>query len=142
MDTQIYFDTSVGTPLSCLGSHLEAVACVLGHPAHVYLLLLLLTSLVYRHVCVQVSWLTLNLPAINAELQTAVCSTDLELNALEDKGQLTTETAMSALKPFALDFGLLPVDGEPRTFHVCLTNPGALPAHWELHSYDDPEVCE
>lgn len=44
---------------------------------------------------------------LNVELSSHVTATELQLNAMQDKGTLTTESACDALRPFVLDFGIL-----------------------------------
>jgi hypothetical protein len=58
---------------------------------------------------------------------------------MEYKGSLDTDKACRLLRPFRLDFGVRPQGGPPVALLLALSNPGALPAAWELASYDAPD---
>jgi hypothetical protein len=62
------------------------------------------------------------------------------MQSLADRGALTTDSASALLPPLPIDLGALPLGGSERRVTLRLANPGALPAAWELHSYDDPEA--
>jgi hypothetical protein len=59
---------------------------------------------------------------------------------MEDKGTLTTAAAVRALRPFTLDFGCAAAGSDDVVVRLELSNPSQLPLHWELHSYDDPDL--
>lgn len=86
------------------------------------------------------AWQQLGIPALNHALASPVTPLELHVQALEDKGVLTTDSAAKLLPPLALDLGAAAAGGRERVFAVRLHNPGALAAAWQLHSYDDPEV--
>jgi hypothetical protein len=88
----------------------------------------------------QVAWQQLGLPALNAALACPVTPLERRARALADRGALTTDSAAALLPPLPLDLGPLPLGGPGRRVALRLENPGPLPAAWELHSYDDPEV--
>ncbi len=54
---------------------------------------------------------------------------------MEDKGGLSTEVAVRALKPFHLDFGTHPEFGKPCVFSVEISNVTDLPVQWELNRW-------
>ena len=85
-------------------------------------------------------WRQLGLPALNAALAAPVSAAELRAAALAAAGALTTDGAAALLPPVAIDLGALPLGGAPREVALRLSNPGALEAAWELHSYDDPEL--
>jgi hypothetical protein len=86
-----------------------------------------------------VVWRQLGLPALNAALAAPVTRAELRARALDDAGLMTTDAAAAALPRLGVDLGAV-APGGAREFAVMLTNPGRLPAAWELHSWDDPEV--
>lgn len=88
------------------------------------------------------SWQTLGLSQLNAELRCPVGAAEVQAQQLADKGQLSNSNAASLLPPFQLDLGVAPACGSPQEFWVEFTNDGVLPVHWELHSYDAPQVCQ
>lgn len=83
----------------------------------------------------------LGVQRLNAELCSPVSCAELQARALADKGLLTNDNAAALLPPFELDLGVLAVGAAPRAAWLRLSNAGALPVAWELHSYDKPEVC-
>jgi len=87
-----------------------------------------------------VAWQQLGLPALNLALASPVTPLELHVQALADKGVLTTDSAAALLPPLEVDLGTMGVGAGVREFAVRLFNPGELAAAWELHSYDDPEV--
>ncbi|KAL6761327.1 hypothetical protein V8C86DRAFT_3023865 [Haematococcus lacustris] len=88
----------------------------------------------------QVAWGMLGLAHINAELSAGVTALELELNRMEERGSLTTEAASKALRPFILDLGCAAEGSELVVVKLELSNTLPLPAAWELHSYDDPDL--
>jgi hypothetical protein len=85
-------------------------------------------------------WQMLGVPALNAELAAPLTDQELHLMQLDEAGQLTTDKACALSAAFDMDLGPLALGAAPRRVWVTLSNEGALPAAWELHSYDDPEV--
>lgn len=47
---------------------------------------------------------------------------------------------LNLIKPYPLNFGNAEVGSSPITVHFELCNPGTLPATWELHSNEQPEI--
>jgi hypothetical protein len=89
----------------------------------------------------QVCWQMLGMELLNQELRSAITETELQLRALNDAGSLTTEKAVGMTQAYHLDLGPLAVGARPRHVWVTFSNDGPLPVTWELHSFDDPEVC-
>jgi hypothetical protein len=52
---------------------------------------------------------------------------------MEDKGSLTTEMAVRALRPFRLDFGNHMVFQRPCVVSMEIMNVTDIPVHWELY---------
>lgn len=100
---------------------------------------LLLLSHVAVHAT-QVSWQVLSLSQLNAELRCPVTAAEVQAQHLAEKGQLSNDNAASLLPPFAVDLGVAAAGGGPRQFCLEVSNDGVLPAEWELHSYDAPQV--
>lgn len=87
-----------------------------------------------------VLWQQLGLPALNAALAGPVTRLELRAAGLAARGALTTDSAAALLPPLVVDLGALAAGGGAREIALRLFNPGALPAAWELHSYDNPQV--
>ncbi|GBF91298.1 hypothetical protein Rsub_03618 [Raphidocelis subcapitata] len=99
----------------------------------------LVTDAACDGVAKQVVWRQLGVPALNAALAAPVAPGELRVRALDDGGLMTTDAAAAALPRLEVCLGAL-APGGAREFGVMLTNPGRLPAAWELHSWDDPEL--
>jgi len=85
-------------------------------------------------------WNMFGVKELNRELRSPVTDLELELNRMEDKGTLTTNVAMRALRPFVFDFGTHALHDRACVVHVEVCNVTDLPVHWEIHSYDDPDL--
>lgn len=53
---------------------------------------------------------------------------------------MTSQEVLKVLQPIPLDFGASAVGCRPVTVHIEFKNPGHLPAVWELHSNEQPEI--
>ena len=93
----------------------------------------LITDAFSEGVPKQVLWDLLGVKDVNRELRSNVTPLELELNRMEDRGQLTTASAMRSLDPYVLQFGTHAHGERNVVVHLELTNYTALQAHWELH---------
>ena len=84
----------------------------------------------------------LGVEPFNQELRSAITETELQLRELDDAGSLTTEKAVGMTQAYHLDLGPLAFGSRPRHIWVTFSNDGPLPVTWELHSFDDREVCD
>ncbi len=133
---------SYSLSLRCMGTGgTDTPLAVCEMRAEAYFPSVLITDVQCETLPKQVSWQMLSLSSLNTELHSAITSPELQVSALDDKGQLTTSMAAGMLRPFCMDMGTLALQSEPRHFRLQLSSAVKdLAAHWEVNSYDDPQV--
>ncbi|CAD7702551.1 unnamed protein product [Ostreobium quekettii] len=85
-------------------------------------------------------WDMMSAEGINTEAASVVSDIEKRMEQLEVEGKVTNDEVLKALDPFCMDFGVSAIGSAPVAVHFELSNPGNIPAVWELHSHDQPDV--